>query len=170
MSKQIFNDGSVLLTGKDMEIAMEAMINHRGRYDISCEFCIHEGDDVYCEGCTILDLDSSCSCHICPPCSKCVGSKFEVSPCLINYIHHKNGRKRWECFKGYQQTFEKLTLMEEKGFHLSAETLTTGEIAMYVEDGEIDYEIEICNQIEFKQTMSGMVHNFNLNTTKYKDI
>jgi len=30
MSKQIFEDGSVLLTGKELEIAMEAMINKRG--------------------------------------------------------------------------------------------------------------------------------------------
>ena len=110
MSKQVFEDGSVLLTGDDMITAMERMFNHRGNHDISCSFCAHEGNEEYCEGCTIADTDNSCSCHINPPCSKCVGSKFEVSPFLINYEQHqKEKKKRWQCFKGMKVYLQSLS-------------------------------------------------------------
>ncbi len=156
--RQEFKDGSVLLTGDDMARAMEAIINRRGAYEIECSFCIHENDEEYCDGCTIADTNYSCSCHINPPCSKCVGSKFEVSPYLINYEHIKGGRRKWECFKGTKETFEKLETIEALGLKLSAETLLTGEIAMYIEDGiEKDYEIEICKKKDFKQVMCEMI-------------
>lgn len=161
MAKKEFEDGSVLLTGEDMRIALEASINHRGAYDRDCSFCQHEGDEDYCDGCTIADWETSCSCHINPPCGKCVGSKFEVSPYLINYTHHKNGKKKIECFKGDKETFKKLSEIESIGLSLSAETLSTGEIAMYIDDGiEKDYEIEICVKADFKQTMCKMIGKF----------
>ena len=159
--KQQFEDGSVLLTGEDMRIALEATINRRGVYDIDCSFCQHEGDEERCKGCTIIDWETSCSCHINPPCSKCVGSKFESSPFLINYVHHKSHRDKWECFKGDEATFKKLEEIESAGLRLSAETLSTGEIAMYIDDGiERDYEIEICAKADFKQAMCKMVKKF----------
>lgn len=167
MSKQVFSDGSVLLTGKELEIALEAIINRRGSYDIDCSFCVHDGKDDYCEGCSILDRDRSCSCHINPPCGKCVDSKFEVSPYLINYEHitvtkdTKRKIHRWECFKGDKEIFEKLEAIEKSGLKITAETLTTGEIAMYIEDGvEKDYEIEICFKADFKKTMCKMILSF----------
>jgi len=166
MSKQIFADGSVLTTGKDMIATMEAMFNRRDAHDISCSFCVHEGNEEYCEGCTIADTDHSCSCHICPPCSKCVGSKFEVSPFLINYEQHKEGRKRWQCFKGDESVFAKLEAIEKTGFHLSAEILSTGEAAIYIDDGSIDYEVEVCKRSEFKQKMRKMIMAFDVNTPK----
>ena len=168
--RQEFKDGSVLLTGNDMIKAMEKAYNHRDNYDTSCSFCVHEGNDEHCEGCTILDTDYSCSCHINPPCSKCVGSKFEVSPYLINYEHIKitGGKKRWiwECFKGDKEVFEKLEAIEAlPALKLTAETLSTSEIAMYIEDGiERDYDIEICNKPEFKQAMRKMIMGFDLDT------
>ncbi len=163
--KKKFEDGSVLLTGDELVIAMEAMINHRGAYEVDCSFCQYEGNEDYCKGCTITDWETSCSCHIDPPCSKCVGSKFELSLYLINYIHHVQKRERWECFKGDQITCEKLNEIESSGLRLSAETLSTGEIAMYVDDGvELDYEIEICVKADFKQTMCRMVNKFAIHT------
>ena len=162
MSKQTFEDGSVLLTGKDMELAMEAMCNRRGRADVSCAFCVHEDDD-YCDGCTIPDTDHSCSCHINAPCSHCVGSKFEVSPYLINYKHHKNSNWKWECFKATVDIFEKTEAIERADFHLSAEILTTGERAMYIGNGiDPDFEIEICKRDDFKQRMCKMVMKFDI--------
>lgn len=159
--KQQFKDGSVLLTGEELRIALEATINRRGAYDIDCSFCRHEDDEEHCKGCTIADWETSCSCHISPPCSKCVGSKFESTPYLINYVHHKSHRDKWECFKGDEATFEKVEKIENSGLRLSAETLSTGEVAMYIDDGvERDYEIEICAKADFKQTMCKMVKKF----------
>ena len=165
MSKQVFRDGSVLLTGKEFTIALEAVVNHRGAYDIDCSFCEHEDEEEYCEGCTIADTDHCCSCHISPPCSKCVGSKFEVSPYLINYIQHKNGRKRWQCFKASADVFNKLKLIEEADLHLSAEILTTNEAAMYVSSNhdEPDLEVEVCPRNEFKQVMCKMILELDIN-------
>jgi len=159
MGRKEFENGSVLLTGNDMSVALEALINHRGAYEIDCSFCQHEGCDDYCDGCTIADHEHSCSCHINPPCSKCVGSKFEVSPYLINYMHHvQNGRKRWECFKANKATFDKVVAIESSGLHLSAETISTREIAMYIgDDIEKDYEIEVCKRSDFKKVMCEMI-------------
>ena len=174
--RQEFENGSVLLTGNDMIAAMEKDLNCRDNYDVSCSFCEHEGNDEHCDGCTILDTDYSCSCHINPPCSKCVGSKFEVTPYLINYEHivivkssSNISKKRWikECFKGDKDVFEKLEAIESlPALKLTAESLSTGEIAMYIEDGiERDYEIEICRKPDFKQTMRKMIMGFDLNTS-----
>ena len=164
-----FKDGSVLLTGNEMIAALEKGYNRRDNYDVSCSFCEHEGNNEHCEGCTIADTDNSCSCHINPPCSKCVGSKFKVSPYLINYEHiktgGKDGKRRWECFKGDKDIFEKLSAIEHIGLKLTTETLSTGGIAMYIEDGiERDYEIEICNKKDFKQVMCKMIKSFNPQT------
>jgi hypothetical protein len=164
MSRQTFEDGSVLLTGEDMAITIEALINHRGAYEIECSFCKYEGDEKYCQDCTIADTDCSCSCHINPPCSKCVGSKFEVSSYLINYVHHNNGRKKWECFKANEDVFSKLKAIEDADFHISAEILSTGEVAIYVSSNhdEPDLEIEICPRNIYKQVMCKMILNFNI--------
>ncbi len=164
MAKKTFEDGTVLLTGDDMIAGLEALWNHRGSYDRDCSFCQNENNDDLCSECTVADFETSCSCHINPPCSKCIGSKFEVSPYLINYENHKNGRKQWECFKGDKDTFEKLKAIEKINRRLSAEILTTGEIAMYIDDGNDEDEnevIEICSKAKFKATMCKMIMNFN---------
>lgn len=154
--KQVFEDGSVLLTGDDFTRAIDAMLNRRGNYDISCSFCQFEDSEI-CKDCTITN-DTSCSCHISPPCSRCVGSKFEVSPYLLNYKHYVNGKTKWECFKGNKTTFEKLTKIEEKGFNASAEILTTGEISITIEDNFYDYDIDICQKPNFKQAMINLIN------------
>ena len=165
MSKQVFRDGSVLLTGQDMIEALEASYNHCGAHDTDCSFCKHEDDEKYCKGCTIADADHCCSCHINPPCSYCVGSKFEVSPYLINYKQHENGRKRWQCFKATKDVFDKLKLIEEADLHLSAEILTTNEAAMYVSSNhdEPDLEIKVCPRNEFKPVMCKMILELDIN-------
>jgi len=163
MSRQEFENGSVLLTGDELAMAMEATINHRGAYEINCSFCVHEGDEGYCKDCTIADTDRSCSCHINPPCSKCVGSKFEVSSYLINYQQHENRKKRWQCFKVNEEVFNKAKEIEDAGLQLSAEILSTGEAAMYIDDGaELDYEIKICHRHEFRQMMCKMIMDFKI--------
>lgn len=166
MSKQIFADGSVLVIGDDMTKALEARWDRRGNHDISCSFCQHENnDDEYCEGCTIADWETSCSCHINPPCNKCVGSKFEVSPYLINYRHHKNGRTQWECFKGDKNLLDKVEEIKRSGLKLSAEVLSTGEVAMYIDDGEdcdINDSCEICQKKDFREVMTEMIKTFSI--------
>ncbi len=161
MSKKVFQDGSVLTTGQEMIDVLEALYNHRGAFDRTCDFCVHEDNtEGFCDGCSISDWELSCSCHINPPCQKCVESKFDVSPYLINYKNHKNGREKWECFKGDKELVDKLAEIESAGLILSAEILTTGEVAMYIDDG-IDADendsIEICQKREFKQTMCKMI-------------
>jgi hypothetical protein len=163
MARQEFKDGSVLLTGDDMIVALEASINHRDAYDIDCSFCKHDGDDEHCGGCTIAATNNSCNCHINPPCSKCVGSKFEASSYLINYIRCSKGRRKWECFKGDKELFDKVTTIENSGLQLSAEILSTGEVAMYIDDGmdcDENDACEICNRKDFKQVMCKMIRNF----------
>ena len=158
MSKKVFD------AGQDLIVAMEASCNRRGAYDIDCSFCEHGEDEKYCEDCTIADTDYCCSCHINPPCSYCVGSKFEVTPYLVNYKHHKNGRKRWQCFKANKETFDKLEAIEDAGFHLSAEILTTGVAAMYISSNldEPDLEVAVCPRREFKRVMCEMILKFNI--------
>lgn len=161
--RQEFENGSVVLTGDDLTRSIEAMLNHRGAYDIDCSFCKHENNEDFCDGCTISDTNYSCSCHINPPCSKCVGSKFEVSEYLINYTNHKDGKKKWECFKAGEDIFDKATLIETSGLRLSAEILSTGEVAMYIDDGIDAGEndaIEICERKNFKQIMCKMIKEY----------
>lgn len=156
--KQCFTDGAVILTGKDFKIWAEAVINRRGAHDISCSFCQHEDDDKYCDGCSVLDWERCCSCHINPPCCYCTDSKFEVTPYLLNYQNCKaNKKRRWECVKGNQASFQKLTMLEKEGFEVAAETLTTGEIAICIEKGHKDYEVEICAQKEFPEKLISLI-------------
>ena len=175
MTRQEFKDGSVLCTGDDMIKALEAMWNRQGGYDRDCSFCIHEnceGEkyDENCEPCTIRNTDYSCSCHINPPCSKCVGSNFEVTPYLIDYKHiaSGSGNRRWESFKGNEETYNKLMRIMGMGLLVTAETLSTGVIAMYIEgieDGvRLDLEIDLCEKPEFKEAMRKMIMGFDLNT------
>ena len=159
--KKTFEDGSVLMTGQDMINAIESLYNHRGNYDRECSFCAHEGDDEYCDECTAITMDG-CSCNINAPCEFCVGLKFDVSPFLINYKHYKGGKSRWECFKGGETEYKKLSEIEKSGFNLSCETLTTGEISITIEDSEQDYDIEICNKRDFKSTVLELITRFDL--------
>ena len=167
MSRQVFEDGGVLLTGEDMRLAMESMFNRRGAAEISCAFCQHENEKEYCPGCSIPDTDYCCSCHIDPPCSYCVGSHFEVSPYLVNYKAYANMGWRWQCFKGTEDVFNKVEAIEKAGFHLSAEILSTGEATMYIGNGNNpDFEIEICSRRDFKEAMCKMVDKFDIEESK----
>lgn len=83
---------------------------------------------------------------------------------MINYEYHNKIQGkikiRWECFAGTKEVFDKLKLIEKNGLKLSAETLSTGEIAMYIDDGvEVgdNDSIEICVKGNFKAVMSGMI-------------
>lgn len=162
--KEVFEDGTVIFTGKDMIAAMESMYNHRDNYDRDCGFCTHEGDEEFCEDCSLIEgMQHGCSCHINPPCGFCVGLKFEPTEFLINYQHCKSaGRRRWECFKGDTFSVGKLSEIEDAGFNLCAETLTTGEVSITVEDSDQDYEIEICNKPEFKKTVIDLITRFDI--------
>ncbi len=159
--KQTFGDGSVLLTGDDFSRAMEAVVNKRGAHDRGCSFCIYEQTED-CDGCALQDRDLSCSCHINPPCAKCVNSKFDVSPYLLNYEHIKQGRRRWECFRGDKKSFEKLTEIENAGLGVTAETLMTGEIAFYIGNGMEDYTCDICLKVKFRQELPKAIVRFDL--------
>jgi len=165
MSRKEFGNGSVLLTGDDMIAALEAAMNRRGAHEIDCDFCQHEGDDEYCYGCSIAGNDYSCSCHINAPCSKCVDSKFEVSPYLVNFLHHKEGKKRWQCFKADKNIFDKATAIENIGLEISAEIICTGEVAMFIDDGVEAGKndcIEICSRKDFKAVMCRMIESFQI--------
>jgi hypothetical protein len=173
MARQTFKGGSVLMTGDDMMAALEAAYNRRGLYETECSYCIHEDSsdaeyDEFCEGCSISDTDLSCSCHINPPCSKCVESAFEPSSNLVNYQQHKNGKKKWECFKADKEVCDKLQLIEDAKLELSAEILTTGEVAIYIDDG-IDFgnneAIEICERVKYKQVMCKMIMDYSIQST-----
>lgn len=167
--KKTFNDGSVLLTGEDMRIALEAVLNRRGRYDRTCHFCLHEGDENYCLECSALDTDRCCSCHLNAPCSWCISLKFEVSPYLLNYRHYKQHRKKWECIKGDKESFEKLERIEAAGFSLAAETLRMGEISITIEDDQQDYEFEICQKQAFLEGIRKIIMSFDLNTKHFTE-
>lgn len=160
------------MTGQDMMDAMEAIYNHRGNFDRDCSFCVHDGVeadfDEFCDGCSVSDTDKCCSCHINPPCGYCVNSLFEVSPYLINFEHHKDGKKRWQCFRGTKEVFDKLTLIENVNWKVSVEILTTNEVAMYIDDGfdfgssVRDEAIEVCQRKEYRQVMCKMIMDFKI--------
>jgi len=65
-----------------------------------------------------------------------------------------------------ESVFTKLELIEKAGFKLSAEILSTGEAAVYIEDGDLDYEIEICLRRNFKKVVCKMITNFDICTPK----
>ena len=165
MMIQKFDNGSVLYTGDDLEKAFERMYNIRNNYDKSCDFCIHDEDSEECENCSIPN-DLSCSCHINPPCSKCVDSRFEPTDCLINFKnYHQSGdgksKWKWECFPTTEKVYEKFCAIEKSGFEMSAEILQTGEIAIYL--GHVlsnDEIIEICKKVQFKITATKMIEEF----------
>jgi hypothetical protein len=162
--KKEYSNGSVLYTGDDVTRVLLESFNRRNDYNNrDCSFCINENiNDELCDECSVFIFeDGSCSCHINPPCSFCECNLFEPSPYLINYKHHKNWKWKWECFKSTKEVFDKLTLLEEEGFVLSAETLTTGEIAIYLENDDYGEDIEICNKIDFKKTVNEFITNFN---------
>ena len=152
-----FKNGSTLVTGNDIYSYFEKSLNKRNNYDKNCSFCEHEGNEK-CDDCSLFSGDMSCSCHINPPCSKCVDSKFEVTKYLINYkcyIEGGNGKWRWECFRSDKKTWEVFNKMESDKWELSAETLTNGVIAIYLEKNvdEIE-EIELCGKkVEFKNNV-----------------
>lgn len=53
------------------------MCNLRGEINmtVDCGLCKYRNTDI-CLECTVWN-DEGCSCHISPPCSTCVNSKFE---------------------------------------------------------------------------------------------
>ena len=158
MSIKQFENGSFLVAGRDLE---NYLLNRRNKYSVDCKFCSHEDekDNLICDECSILG-DESCSCHINPPCSKCENSRFEVSPHLINYKHYKDGKWRWECFKSNEDVFDKFKKIEESGMILSAETITTGEIVIYLglDDDVEEEEIKICSEKKyFKEEVEKMI-------------
>ncbi len=162
--KKELKDGSVLMTGKDMMDAFEKMYNTRNNFDKDCSFCkLEDSENDECEGCSNLNEvhNTGCSCHLNPPCSYCTDLLFEPSEWLLNYKHFRDGGKwKWECFKSNEKTFNKLSLLESKDLALSCETLTTGEITIYL-DNEIDEEnidIEICQKKDFKKTVELIIN------------
>lgn len=175
MTIQKFKDGKVLVTGDDVTDYLLKSLNRRNNYNKECSFCIHDGDilhedDFECGDCSLVTGDMSCSCHINPPCSKCEKSLFEVSSYLINYKHFKDGKSPWECYRGDEKTFKKLEAIEAEGFYANAETLTTGEIAMYIsKGGQEEGDIEICRRVEFKSKMSQFINNFDASLWEVSD-
>lgn len=160
-----FKDGSTLVTGDDFTKHLHKMLNKRNGYDKNCSFCKHEGDER-CGDCSFENTDISCSCHISPPCYKCVNSAFEPTQYLVNYkryVENGNGKWRWKCFRSDKNTWEVFNKMESDGWELSAETLTNGVIAIYLEKNidEIE-EIELCGKkVEFKNTVIKFIDKVN---------
>ena len=161
MAVEHFKDGSILSTGKDMYEAFARSLNKRNNYKKSCDFCKHKFDS-WCEGCEIQNTDLACSCHINPPCSKCVNDHFEPTEYLINYKNHKDKREKWECFPTTKEIFNKFEVLEKEGFGLHAEILTTNEVAIYLEKHFLIRSnhdaIEIC-RVEFKNVSQKMIIN-----------
>ena len=161
-----FKDGSTLVTGNDIYSYFEKSLNKRNNYDKNCSFCKHEDSDK-CDNCSLFSGEMSCSCHISPPCSKCTDSMFEPTTYLINYKRYKengNGKCQWECFRSDKNTWEVFSKMESNGWELSAETLTNGVIAIYLEKNidEIE-EIELCGKkVEFKNTTMKFINKIAL--------
>lgn len=167
MSIKTFNNGSVLYTGDDIYKAFEQCWNRRDNYKKSCHFCKHNGsEDGSCDGCSVANDDMCCSCHINPPCAYCVNSNFEVTEYLINFKNYQQGKSRWECFPTTKEVFEKFKVIENSGYILSAEILSTGEIAIYIDKeylsdlSNIRESIDICRKVEFKQHAVKMIKEF----------
>ncbi len=168
MSKHTFENGSVLYTGKDMYRALESSFNKRNNYQKTCSFCSHQ-ESERCNGCSVPN-DYSCSCHINPPCSTCVNSGFEPTDFLINYKNHEDGKTKWECFPSSKEILEKFIKIEKMNYELSAEILTTGEVAIYLQhvipEESIEDMIEICRKPEFKVVATKMIKDFSLAKTQ----
>lgn len=164
MSIEKFDNGAVLITGDDLAAHFEKMLNRRDNYDKSCSFFAFKyGESDECDGCSISSIDRGCSCHINPPCSYCVDSHFEPSAYLINYKRYSEGgqgRWRWECFRAEKEVFEKLNSLENEGYYLTAEVLTTGECSLCISWADDDADIEICLKKDFKETMCKLIMRF----------
>lgn len=159
--KQIFEDGSILITGdEDIRKSFYKMFygskpGFDGYERNKCEYCIHQDCDEkeydeFCDVCSVNKFETVCSCHINPPCEFCVNSRFEVTPFLINYrvYFQDNGkqRKKWETIKGDEKHYNLYKKYLAMGIELSCETLITGEIALYL-GGE---DLKICDKYSFK--------------------
>ncbi len=165
MSIETFKDGSVLYTGNDIYKHFEKIWNKRNNYIENCDFCKYNNkDDDRCNECSIAK-GLSCSCHISPPCSKCVNNGFEPTEYLINYENCYGKKREWECFPSTKEVFDKFNLIEKEGYRMSAEILTTGEICVYLDkdpfEGEKD-NLEICKKQEFKKVATKMIIDFKL--------
>lgn len=164
MSIKTFKDGSVLYTGDDIYKHFERCWNKRDNYQTSCNYCKHENSER-CEECSIPS-GISCSCHLTPPCSKCVNNGFEPTKHLINYENYSaykmkgsKAKPKWECFPTTKEIFEKFTKLEKAGLRLSAEILNTGEIVIYLGKPYDDKneKIEICEKLKFKSVAEKMI-------------
>jgi len=165
MSIHKFKGGSVLYTGDDMYDMLLA--TGRGNYVKKCDFCAHLETDR-CDDCSCIDGELCCSCHIAPPCSFCVGNGFEVIGTLINFKNYSSRLKRgfdWETFPTRKMAvFNKYAELENNGFVLSSEILTTGEVAIYLDKDKEGNNvatgegyIEICRKVEFKIVAERMI-------------
>lgn len=162
-----FKDGSVLATGKDIYDML--LPNRRNGYKKECAYCIHRDEKSLCDDCSRNGGDSCCSCHINPPCSFCERDAFEPTSLLINFKNYsaKTNHRRWswETFPVTDvKVIEKMKTIEDNGYVLSAEILSTGEIAIYLDFdneslGEED-SIEICEKVRFKETAIKMINTF----------
>jgi hypothetical protein len=159
-----FDNGSILATGDNIYDFLFA--NKRNGYKRRCDFCRHNNTDI-CESCSRQDGERSCSCHINPPCEFCEKDAFEVTDYLINFKNYFPRRKEgfdWETFPSNKEVFDKYAKIENGGYVLSAEILSTGEIAIYL-DRDLDEEnehalLEICKKHDFKSVAEKMIMNF----------
>lgn len=169
MAIQYLEDGGVLYTGED---AFKGWKNgFRDNYDSrDCRYCIHQGDEEYCEDCNNLKEEfAGCSCHINAPCSYCLELKFESSVFLINYRAYGQNRVygqknwRWECIASTENIFNKFKIMEEQGFYLDAELLSTEEVSInLMNDMDEVMEIRICQRKDFWQIMEDIIKNYKI--------
>ena len=157
--------GGTLITGDDLSKHFENMFNRRNNFTETCDFCKHDEESDRCTECSIKE-DISCSCHINPPCYKCVNSGFEATKFIINYKNHCKGKTQWECFPSNEKVFDKFNLIEKEGFTLSAEILrTTGEVAMYIDSGDESTGrdlIQVSRKVAFKQEFQKLILDFKL--------
>ena len=76
---QRFDDGTKLITGNDFDELMGKVLNLPDGKKFGCAECKYAEEKDYCDDidCSHLWDGASCSCHINPPCSKCVNNAFE---------------------------------------------------------------------------------------------
>ena len=74
-----FADGTRLISGEHFTAWAKGISALPKGRKVGCANCLHVDNPDYCksEDCSMQWPDSSCSCHISPPCARCVSMAYE---------------------------------------------------------------------------------------------
>ena|ERR1035437_1519837 len=159
MSIQKFKDGAILMTGDDM---WNFLMGDRTLALPSCEICSNK-DDELCPDCSMNDTDRSCSCHINPPCSKCIDNHYERSPYAVDYLLYGATGKTWHGFIASEQTYGKWKEFKKQGYFLNIEIMQmTGEAVLYLTKSDEDIVIEICEKKGINNGFEKILQNYSI--------